>query len=191
MLGEALKFVLETLLGLFTLCVLLRFYMQLTGAPFYNPVSQAIVNFTNFLVRPTRRVVPSLAGLDLSTLLLAVLAQLLLQLARLWIDAYPLLLASGAAYAAIAGLAVMAVVRFSVYIFLYAVLIQAILSWINPHTMITPVLDSLTRPLLNPLRRRFSTASGMDLSPLVVFLVAQLVLMLLIAPLEFQLQGVL
>lgn len=191
MLAEALKFVLDTLFGLFTLCVLLRFYMQLTGAPFYNPVSQAIVNFTNFLVRPTRRLVPALGGLDLSTLLLALLAQLLLQLAHLWLDQYPLLLASGTAYAAIFGLAVLAVARLSVYIFLYAVVIQAILSWVNPHTMVAPVLESLTRPLLKPLRNRLGGSSGMDWSPLVVFLVAQLVLMLLIAPIEAQLHQLL
>jgi YggT family protein len=190
MIVEALIFLLDTLLGLFTISVLLRFYMQLVGAPFYNPIAQSIVAFTNFLVRPVRRVVPPLLGLDSSTLLLAFLAQLLLQLATLWLHDYPLLLASGAAYAAIGGLVLMSLVRLSVYIFLYAVLLQAILSWINPHTMMAPVLDSLTRPLLDPLRRRFG-GGGIDLSPLVVFLVAQLVLMLVIAPIELHLQRLL
>ncbi len=190
MIVEALIFLLDTLLGLFTISVLLRFYMQLVGAPFHNPIAQTIVTFTNFLVRPVRRIVPSLLGLDMSTLLLAFVAQLLLQLATLWLHNYPLMLASGTAYMAIVGLVVMALVRLSVYIFLYAVLLQAILSWINPHTVAAPVLDSLTRPLLNPLRRRFGS-SGIDLSPLVVFLVAQLVLMLVITPVELQLQHLL
>ncbi|HEY3326901.1 MAG TPA: YggT family protein [Novimethylophilus sp.] len=191
MLVQAAIFLLDTLLGLFTLCVLLRFYLQLVGAPFHNPISQTIVAFTNFIVRPTRRIVPALGGLDMSTLLLAFVAQLLLQIATLWLHEYPILLASGAAYAAIIGLVLMSLLRLSVYIFLYAVLIQAILSWVSPHTMAAPVLDSLTRPLLKPLRRRFGTGSGIDLSPLVVFLVAQLVLMLVITPVELQLQRLL
>lgn len=190
MLVQAVIFMLDTLLGLFTLCVLLRFYLQLVGAPFYNPISQAIITFTNFIVRPTRRIVPALAGLDMSTLLLAFIAQLLLQIATLWLHEYPILLASGTAYAAMIGLVLMSLVRLSIYIFLYAVLIQAILSWVNPHTMLEPVLDSLTRPLLKPLRRRFGSG-GIDLSPLVVFLVAQLVLMLIVTPVELQLQRLL
>lgn len=191
MLAQAAIFLLDTLFGLFTLSVLLRFYLQLVGAPFHNPISQAIVAFTNFLVRPTRRMIPSLAGLDMSTLLLAFAAQLLLQLATLWLQGYPLVLASGAAYVAILGLVLMSLVRLSIYIFLYAVIIQAILSWVNPYTPLAPVLDSLTRPLLGPLRRRFASGSGIDFTPLIVFLVAQLILMLVIAPVELQLQRLL
>lgn len=191
MLADALIFVLNTLFGLFTVCVLLRFYMQLVGAPFHNPVAQAIVAFTNFLVRPTRRVIPALLGLDMATLLLAFIAQLILQLATLWLQGYPLLLASGTAYTAMIGLVFMALVRLSIYIFLYAVLIQAILSWVNPYTPVAPLLDSLTRPLLQPLQRRFGTMGGLDLTPLIVFLVAQLLLMLVVAPVEMQLQHLL
>jgi len=191
MLAEAAIFLLDTLFGLFTLSVLLRFYLQVVGAPFHNPVSQAIVAFTNFLVRPTRRVIPSLGRMDVSTLLLAFVTQLLLQLATLWLQGYPIVLASGTAYSAIVGLALLALVRLSIYIFLYAVIIQAILSWVNPYTPLAPVLESLTRPLLGPLRRRFSTGAGIDLTPLIVFLVAQLILMLVLAPIEIQLQRLL
>lgn len=190
MLADAAVFLLDTLFGLFTLSVLLRFYLQLVGAPFHNPVSQAIITFTNFLVRPTRRVIPSLGGLDMSTLLLAFVAQLLLQLVTLWLQGYPIGLASGTAYVAIVGLVLMSLVRLSIYIFLYAVIIQAILSWVNPYTPLAPVLESLTRPLLGPLRKRFFSG-GIDFTPLIVFLVAQLILMLVVAPIELQLQRLL
>ncbi len=187
MFAQAAIFLLDTLLGLFTLAVLLRFYLQLVGAPFHNPISQAVVALTNFAVRPVRRMVPSLAGLDMSTLVLAFVAQLLLQVATLWLKDYPVLVASAAVYAAMAGLALLALVRLSIYIVLYAVLIQAVLSWINPYTPAAPVLDSLTRPLLAPLRRRFGTFNGIDLTPLAVFVAAQLLLMLVVNPVEFQL----
>jgi len=191
MLAQAAIFLLNTLLGLFTLTVLLRFYLQLVGAPFYNPISQAIVAFTNFAVRPVRRVIPAWGGLDLSTLVLAFIAQLVLQVAVLWLGEYPILVASGMVYTALVGLALLALLRFSVYIFLYAVLVQAILSWVNPHTPAAPVLDSLTRPLLQPLRRHFGGNSGIDLSPLIVFIAAQLLLILVINPIALQLQRLL
>ncbi len=191
MFTQALLFLLDTLLGLFTLGVLLRFYLQLVAAPFHNPISQAVVALTNFAVRPTRRVIPSLGGLDLSTLVLAYVAQLILQLATLWLGGYPILVATAAVYAAVGGLALLALVRLSVYIVLYAVLIQAILSWVNPHTPAAPVLDRLTEPVLGPLRRRFGVTGGFDLTPLFIFIAAQLLLMLVLTPIEMQLQHLL
>jgi len=187
MFTQAIIFLLDTLLGLFTLSVLLRFYLQLVGAPFHNPISQAVVALTNFAVRPARRVIPAWSGLDLSTLVLAFISQLLLQLGTLWLREYPILVATGAAYAAISGLALLALLRLSVYIFLYAVLIQAILSWINPHTPAAPVLDSLTRPLLKPLQGRFGAGGGIDMTPLIIIIAAQLLLMLVVNPIEIQL----
>lgn len=187
MLAQAFYFVLETLLGLLSLALLLRFYLQLTNAPFHNPISQAVVAVTNFIVRPTRRVVPSIAGLDISTILLAYIAQFLLRLAGLWLDGYPIAVAAGTIYTALLGLALVSVLRMSLYIFLYAVIIQAVLSWINPYNPATAVLDSLTRPILNPVRRLVKPMGGLDLSPLVVFVIAQLLLMLVIVPIERQL----
>ena len=184
MLAGALIFLLDTLLGLLTLAFLLRCLLQLTGAPFHNPFSQAIIGLTNFAVRPVRRFVPAIGWLDTASLLLALLTQLLLQLAILWLRDFPVLVAGAQIFPALLGLACLGVVKLTLYLVLYTVIIQAILSWINPHTPIGPVLDSLTRPVLRPLRRHIPTASGIDLSPLVVFIVIQLILMTLVAPLE-------
>lgn len=186
MIANALLFLLQTLLGLFTLAVLLRFYLQLTSAPFQNPASQVIAALTNFAVKPLRRFIPSWGKLDLSTLLLAYFSQFLLQLGVLWLHDFPLLVAGQAVWIALLGLALTGVFKLSIYIFLFAVFIQAILSWINPYTPITSVLDALTRPILNPLRKRIPMAGGVDLTPLVVFICAQLLLILLISPLEQQ-----
>lgn len=186
MITDGLLFLLHTLLGLFTLAVLLRFYLQLTGAPFQNPASQVVVALTNFIVKPLRRVIPGWKNLDTSTLLLAYLSQFLLQLGIGWLGDFPFRVASNAAWSALSGLALVGVIKLSIYIFLYAVVIQAILSWINPYTQMAPVLDALTRPLLRPLRRYIPTASGIDLTPLIVFIGAELLLIMLIFPLEKQ-----
>lgn len=186
MMVNALEFLLHTVLGLFTLAVLLRFYLQLTNAPFHNQFSQAVVTLTNFAVRPLRRIIPSWSGLDLSTLVLAFVAQLLLQLATLWLRDFPLLVAGHLIVSALLGLAFVGLLKFSITIFLYAVLLQAILSWVNPYTPLAPVLDALTAPLLNPLRKRIPMAGGIDFSPLIIFIAAELLLILLVAPLEQQ-----
>jgi YggT family protein len=189
MLSNALEFLLNTLFGLFTLAFLLRFYLQLVAAPFHNPVSQAVIALTNFAVRPARRIIPSWGWLDSASLLLALLTQLILLVSILWLRNFPLLVADGQVFAAILALAMLSLLKLSIYIFLYGVLLQAILSWVNPYTPLTPVLDSLTRPLLRPLRRIMPAMSGVDLTPLAVFIVAELMLMLVIAPLELQLQS--
>jgi YggT family protein len=184
MFNQGLQYLLDTLLGLITIGVLLRFYLQLTGASYYNPVSQAVVSATNFIVRPARRFIPSWRSLDLSTLVLAFIAQLLLQLAHLWFKNYPLAVASFNVYVTVCALALLSVINLSINIFLFAVVIQAIMSWVNPHTGAAEALDSLSAPLLNPVRRIIGNTGGMDFSPLVVFVLAQLVFIWLIVPIE-------
>ena len=186
MITNALQFLLHTILGLFTLALLLRFYMQLMHAPFHNPVSQAVVVVTNFIVKPVRRFIPAWGNIDLSTLILAYLTQLLLELGSLWLNDFPLFVAGSPVLLALLGLALIGLLKLSIYIFMYAVVIQAVLSWVNTYTPVTPVLDALTRPLLNPVRRMLPTAGGIDFSPLVVIVLAQLLLIVLIAPLEMQ-----
>ena len=187
MINTALQFLLHTILGLFTIALLLRFYLQLTRAPFQNPVSQAVVAVTNFAVKPIRRIVPGIAGVDTSTLLLAFVTQFLLETGSRMISGYPLFVADNSLWIALLGLAFLGLVKLSIYIFLYAVFLQAILSWINPYTIMTPVLDALTRPLLKPLRNRIPMAGGFDLTPLVVFIVAELLLIVVVTPTEMQL----
>ena len=187
MFTHAMEFILSTILGLLTIVFLLRCYLQLAGAPFHNPLSQMVVALTNFAVRPVRRIVPSIGWLDTASLLLALLTQLLLQLATLWLRDFPLLVADTQVYLALLGLALVGIIKFTLYILLYAVILQAVLSWLNPHTPVAPVLDSLTRPLLRPLCGFIPTPGGVDLTPLVVFILIELMLMLAVAPAEQQL----
>lgn len=187
MITNALQFLLHTLLGLFTIAVLLRFYLQLTNAPFHNPVSQAVVALTNFAVLPLRRMIPSWGRIDLSTLLLAFICQLLLDVGIQLTREFPLLVAGYPIWLAIVGLAVLGIIKFTIYIFLYAVILQAILSWFNPHTIITPALNALTRPVMQPVQRMVPKVNGIDLSPLVIFILAELLLILFVTPLELQL----
>jgi YggT family protein len=181
---NALTFIIQTLLGLLSLAFLLRFYMQATNAPFKNSFGQTIVILTNFAVVPTRKIIPAAFRLDSSTLVLAFLTQLILIISLKWLADFPLLLAGQAIWYGLIGLSATAVIKLSIDIFLYAVIAQAILSWVNPHTAISPILSALTHPLLSRIRRWIPQPNGLDLSPIIVLVGAQLVNILLITPME-------
>ena len=184
MLTQAALFILDTVLGLFALAVLVRFYLQLMRAPFRNPASQFVAAVTDFAVKPLRRVIPGLWGLDLASLTLAWLAEWLLLLGELWLGGMPFLTPGGLSLLALATLAVVKLLRLSIYILIGAVFLQAILSWVNPHTPLAPVLGSLTRPFLRPVQKLVPLVANVDLSPLIVFFLCQLALMLPVAWLE-------
>ncbi len=184
MLNNALLFLLQAILGLLTFAFLLRFYFQLTKVSFQNQVAQLIVSITNFAVKPLRHIIPGIYKLDLSTLLLAYVTQFVLTLCTLWLKGFPVLIAGSNLWLVISVVALISVINISISIFLYAVLIQAILSWVNPHTPIAPLLNSLTYPILRFMRRFIPPAANFDLSPLAFILAAQLLLTTILIPLE-------
>ncbi|TSA50878.1 MAG: YggT family protein [Nitrosomonadales bacterium] len=177
MLNQILTFLLDTLLGLFSLALLLRFYMQLLRAPFRNPLTQFLIALTDFIVRPARRVIPGLRGMDLSTLLLAWLVECALLAGTLALKGYDFSSVTGIAAGGMGLLALVEIVKTTFYIILVAVIMQAILSWVSPHNPMMPLLDSFTRPFLGVFRRRIPSIANVDLSPLFVLVLIQLLLM--------------
>lgn len=184
MLTTALNFLLSTVLNLLTLVFLLRFFMQLMRAPFNNPLGLMVISLTDFAVKPMRSIVPSFKKLDLTTLLLALITQLLLQLSLIWLRDFPMGLAGQGAWIALFGLSFLGVLKTSIDVFFYAILLQVILSWVNPQSPVSGVLQSLTEPLLAPIRRLLPTASGLDFSPLVVLILIQMINISIIKTLE-------
>lgn len=181
MLANALIFVAQVAFGLLALALLLRFYLQWVRAPYRNPLADFVNALTDFMVRPARRVVPGLWGLDLPTLLLAWLMQLLELLVVLQVRGYRFGAEVGLAIIGIALLAALAVIKMLIYIVLVATLLQALLSWINPGSPVAPLLDAMTRPFLRLFRRRIPPVGNVDLSPLLLLVVCQLLLMLPVA----------
>jgi YggT family protein len=176
MLNQMLIFLLDIFLGLFSLALLLRFLMQLLRAPYRNPFSPFLIALTDFLVRPARRVIPGIRGIDLATLLLAWLTELLLLAGVRILQGYDFGSSVGIAIGGLAALALVEIVKLALYILLVAVIAQALLSWINPYSPIAPVLDSFTRPFLGVIRARIPPIGNVDLSPLFVLVVIQLLL---------------
>jgi len=184
MFTNALIFLVNTVFGLFVVALLLRFYLQWVRAPFRNPLSLFLQALTDFMVRPARRLIPGLWGLDLSTLALAWLVQLVEFLLVLQIKGYGLGPAAGQAFAAAALLALVMLVKIGLYIVAIAVIVQVVLSWLGPYSPLMPLANSMTRPFLRVFQRRVPPIGNVDLSPLFVLVVIQLLVMLPVAWLE-------
>lgn len=188
MLIDILQFLLRVLLGLAASAFWLRFYMQWARVPFHNPFAQFIVKVTDFAVRPLRRVIPGLFGLDWASLLLCYLTELLLSVGLHWLDSYPFAAAGWqvAPGFLLHGLAML--LSLALYILLGLVFLSAILSWVNPYSPIAPVFYALARPILAPLQRVIPTIANIDVSPIAAFIVIQL-LLIVVAGLERYARG--
>jgi YggT family protein len=163
-------FLVDAVASFFVFVLLARFHFQWLRVPFRNPVGEFVLATTSFMVLPVRRMIPGFAGLDLATLLLAWLVQSL----SLWLQAQ--IIGNDPALPNVAMVALVDLVRYSVYILVFAVIVQAILSWVNPYTPVAPAFDTITRPFLRPLRRFIPPLGGVDLTPLILLVILQVLL---------------
>lgn len=188
MLGQAAQFLLDILLEPFVAILLLRFHLQWLRAPLRNPVGEFVMTLTDFLVLPARRHISSVRGLDMATLLLAAVGEATYLLASLGVQGYSF---DGLPLPGLLAWAAVKLLKISLYLLIGALFVEAILSWVNPHSPLAPVLAAINRPFLAPLRRRLPRTGALDLSVLALFIVCQLVLIVPVAWLEQQAVGLL
>ncbi len=179
MLRNLLLLVIEAVLGFFSLLLLARFYMQLARVSFRNQIGQLVIALTDWAVGPMRRILPGLRGLDLATLVLAWVMQSLIVLAEFWLRGLPLGSAAFPAAVLIFGLGLLEALRLLVYLLIGVVLIAAVMSWLSPDAPYAPLFNGLARPVLRPIQRFVPPVANFDLSPLVLLLLLQIVLLLL------------
>jgi len=184
MLATALGFLIDVVFGLFTYALLLRLVMQLMRAPFRNPLGQSVMALTDWIVKPLRKVLPGMGGVDWASVVAAYVFQFLWLLALYFAFGRGFaLLGPGLAFVAVA--AIIALVKALLWLTIIVVFAQAILSWVAPDGPLTRVLNAVTFPLLRPVRRLVPPIGGtLDLSPLIVIVIAQLVLITLVPWLE-------
>lgn len=170
---EALIYIIQTLGSLYLLIVLLRFILQLVRADFYNPLSQFTVKATQPLLKPLRRFIPSIAGLDTASLVLAVLVQLLLMVVTLSLMAFnPISVIPQLLVWSLIG-----VTSLFFKVFFFALIVSVILSWVAPgsHNPGAQLVNQLCEPLLAPFRKLLPNLGGLDLSPIFAFIALNLV----------------
>ena len=178
-LNGAAIFVVQTLGSLYLLVVLLRFILQLVRANFYNPICQFIVKATQTLLKPMRRVIPSIFGLDMSSLVLAILVQMVVFAIVLTLSYIPF---------NILGLllwSIIGVTALFLKVFFFAMIISVILSWVAPGSTSpgAELVNQITEPALAPFRRFLPNLGGLDISPILAFMVIQLFQSFVIPPL--------
>ncbi|KWV75650.1 YggT family protein [Pseudomonas paracarnis] len=168
--NDAAIFIIQTLGSLYLLIVLMRFILQLVRANFYNPLCQFVVKATQPLLKPLRRVIPSLFGLDMSSLVLTLLLQILLFVVILMLNGYQaftvLLLPWG----------LIGIFSLFLKIIFWSMIISVILSWVAPGSRSpgAELVAQITEPVLAPFRRLIPNLGGLDISPIFAFIVIQL-----------------
>ncbi len=183
MVNQAIAFVLHAIASLFILAALVRFWMQAFRVPSRNPIAQFTMALTDWAVKPLRRVVPGIAGLDWSSLIVALAIEFVLQvLLLLLVGGSPI--ENPAVLSVLLFASFVALVRLSIYVFMGALIIGVALSWVNPRHPVAPFFDALTAPFMKPVRRVIPPIGGVDISPIFVFIFFQLMLMLPVAWLE-------
>ena len=174
-LGSSGAMIVNTLGGLCILLVLLRFLLQVAKADFYNPFSQGIVKITNPAVKIFRKVIPGYKGIDFSTLLLALLLEI--------VATYLLVVLYGFQMPGIVNIitwSLLGILFFILNIYWYALLGSIIISFISmlsgqtrPHPAIQ-IIWQLTEPVMAPVRKILPPMGGLDFSPIVIFLLIRL-----------------
>ena len=189
-LTSPLLLIINTVIDLYLLLVMLRFILQMLRADFYNPVSQFVLRATAPPLKPLRRIIPGIARQDMSALVLCFL---------ILIAKYYILRGLGVGVTDIAnylapigsvsfvGMAIIALadlLALFINIFLFAVIIQVILSWVNPgnYNPAIGLINSVSNPVMRPIQRFIPPLGGIDLSPLFATLFLMVVKMLLVPP---------
>lgn len=176
LLVDIAEFLLQTVAVILGVTLLARAYMSYLGMPARNPLAQFAIALTDWLVRPLRRLVPAAGRFDSATLLAALLA------AVVFVGLQFLLVGVGMNSWPWSGLLLMALIqllRWALYLVLWLTLLHVVLSWINPHAPIAPAVSMLVRPFLAPFQRALPLIGGIDLSPIVLILIINVMLIVL------------
>lgn len=184
MIDQAAKLVIDVAFGLFVYALIVRFLMQQMRAPFRNPIGQAVMALTDWIVKPMRKIIPGLGGVDWASLLAAFVFQLawLLALYAIFGRGFNL---SGAGIAYLMAATLLELAKSVLWLMVFVVIVQAVLSWVAPDGPLAGLLNALTFPFLRPLRRWIPPIGGaLDLTPLVLIVILQLILILPIRWLE-------
>ncbi|WP_296650467.1 YggT family protein [Paraburkholderia sp.] len=175
MFGDIARFLLNTIFTLFGAALLLRAWLQFVRVPAYNPVTHAVQQVTNWIVLPLRRVIPGLRGIDWASIVAALIAAIVYVLLMFWLGGIDLV----SQLPMLVIVAVLTVVKWALNLLFWLTILMALLSWLNPRSPAMPVLFELTAPFLNPLRRILPQMGGLDLSPILLFVIVQVLLMVI------------
>lgn len=174
---QGLLFLINTLFDLALFVLAVRLILAWSGARYYDPITQLVVKLTDFVVKPLRRFLPNLKGIETSTLTLIFILECV---------KFIIIGSLSMGFPNLLGIGVLSIAdgaRLFVQTFFYAILIQALMSWVQPTSPLNNVLYQVTVPILRPFQRLFPLVAGMDISPIPAMIFLQLLLIVMVNPL--------
>ncbi|KMZ13839.1 Integral membrane protein YggT, involved in response to extracytoplasmic stress (osmotic shock) [Candidatus Burkholderia humilis] len=171
MFGDVARFLLNTVFTLFGAALLLRAWMQVVRMPPYNPVSNAVMQATNWIVLPLRKILPG-GEVDWASLLAAYISALVYVLLMIMLAGVDPTLMLPMTFL----VALLTVIKWALNLIIWMTILMALLSWLNPQSPAMPLLYQITAPFLDPLRRILPRLGGLDLSPILLFVIVQVLL---------------
>ncbi len=174
---DGLLFLIDAIFNLYLFVLIIRLFLAYSGIHYLHPFVQVIVKLTSFIVKPLKKYLPDVRGVELSTLLLIFIIASIKWLLRIWLSfGFPHLF----------GIFILAIgdaILLTLQTLFYAILLQALLSWIQPGVPLNQALEQFTAPIMRPIRRVIPPVSGIDISPIPALLLLQLLIIIFVQPL--------
>jgi len=174
---NAILFLISTLFNLYILVLIIRLILAWAKADYSHPITQLVVRLTSFIIKPMKKFLPDIGGIELSTLVLIILVEVI---------KYFVITLLSFGLPNVIGLLILAIgdsIKLILEILFYAILLQAILSWVQPGSPINHVLNKLTSPIMRPLQRVIPPVAGIDISPIPALIILQLLIIIVVNPL--------
>ena len=178
--AQAIIFLVKLFFDIYILALILRYLLTIVRVDSLNPLSTLIMKVTNPLLKPLRRTIPGYFGIDWASIISLFLVQ------AIEIILVALIITGGMpAFSGLTMLTIAYLLRTILYIYLFIIIIQVIISWINPNAYnpITTIMYQISEPILKPIRQFIPSSGGLDFSPLVALIIINLLVILIISPL--------
>lgn len=176
-LRTGLIFLINAVFDLYLMILMIRIILAYVGANYFDPVTQFVTRLTNFLVKPLRRGLPNYGRLETASIVLLIGLEIL---------KFALILALSTGTLNITALLLLALadaIKLVLNLFFYAILIQVILTWVQPHSPMSYTLYQVTSPLMRPIQRLIPPIGGIDISPIPALIILQFLSIVLVNPL--------
>ena len=178
--AQAIIFLVKLFFDIYILALILRYLLTVVRVDLLNPLSSLIIKVTNPLLKPLRRTIPGYFGIDWASIISLFLVQ------AIEIILVALIITGGIpAFSGLTMLTIAYLLRTILYIYLFIIIVQVIISWVNPNVYnpITTIMYQISEPILKPIRQFIPSSGGLDFSPLVALIIINLLMILIISPL--------
>lgn len=174
---DALLFLINTLFDLYLFVLILRALLAFAGVNYFDPITQLIIRLTAFIVHPLRRILPNYRRIEISTLIIILALELI---------KYTIISLLNFNTVSLTGLLILSfadTLKLILQTFFYAIILQALLSWVQPHSPLNVLLYKINAPIMRPMQRVIPSVGGIDITPIPVMILLQLLMIMIVNPL--------